>query len=78
MDREFAHYKPPAANKAKTKAAASTPSPEIEEERKTSSKKSNRTVTFKDGQFPAASSRDMLERQQMLNNDPYSMSGVSH
>ena len=62
MDREFANYKPPPAAKSKTKAAASTPSPEIEEERKSTNKKSNRTVTFKDGQLPAASSREVLER----------------
>lgn len=44
MDREFANYKAPVGRT--TQKVGQTPSPEIEEERKTSNKKSNRSVTF--------------------------------
>ena len=70
MDREFANYKPPMPRQTQNAAKSGTPSPEIEEERKTSTGKrpsTGRSVTFKQEQFPTG--RDEMRREQMRQDE---------
>ena len=86
MDREFANYKPPVPKQTQNgkavAAKSSTPSPEIEEERKTSNGKrpqTGRSVTFKEEQFP--SGRDEVQREQMRQDEfrkHHFNQGISH